>query len=179
MKQISPMRVAGNRFLFFGLSVFGMLILLIPVSMLPQGIVWPQIALMAAMALVIREPVYVPFWLVGFVFLISDFLLAQPLGLGAFLAVLACEYLRRNRSAFLEMLFLGEWFGIAMIMLGIGLLRRILLVTTLGETVPWWAYGVQLGLSILTYPLVVGAVNLVFRVSKAQETVSHPVRRTI
>jgi rod shape-determining protein MreD len=177
MKQVSPMRIMGNRFLFFGLSVLGILILLIPVSMLPQGIVLPQIAFMATMALVIRDPIFVPFWLVGIVFMIGDFLLAQPLGLAAFLAVLASEYLRRNRSAFLEMLFFGEWFAISVILLTAGLLGRLLLAITLAETVPWWAFGLQLGFSIATYPLIVGAVNVIFGVSKDQETVSYPVRR--
>jgi rod shape-determining protein MreD len=177
MKQATQMQIFVNRALFLGLSILGILFLLVPVSLLPNGIIWPEITFMAAMALVIRNPKYVPFWLIGFVFLISDFLLVQPLGLGAFLAVLACEYLRRNRAAFLEMLFFGEWFGIALILLFAGLLRRILLVVTLAETVPWWAFGVQLGISILLYPVIVGAITVIFKVSKAQETISHPVRR--
>ena len=178
MKQATPLQILGNRVLFLSLSVLGVLCLLVPVSLLPMGIIWPEFTFMAAMALVIRNPKYVPFWLIGFVFLISDFLLAQPLGLGAFIAVLACEYLRRNRSAFLEMLFFGEWVGIGIILLLTGILRRLLLAVTLAETVPWWAFGVQLGLSILGYPIIVAAISVTFRVSKAQETVSHPVRRT-
>ena len=176
MKQATPMQIVGNRALFLGLSALGILFLLLPISMLPNGIIWPEMTFLAAMALVIRNPKYVPFWLLGFVFLASDFLLAQPLGLGAFIAVFACEYLRRNRGAFLEMLFFGEWFGIAVILFIAGIIRRLLLAITLAETVPWWAFGVQLGLSILCYPIVVGAISVLFRVSKAQETVSHPVR---
>jgi rod shape-determining protein MreD len=177
MKQATPMQIFANRMLFLSLAIFGVLFLLVPVSLMPMGIIWPEITFMAALALVIRNPKYVPFWLVGFVFLISDFLLALPLGLGAFLAVLACDFLRRNRAAFLEMVFFGEWFGIALILFFAGLLRRILLVVTLAETVPWWAFGVQIGVSILLYPVVVGAITVIFKVSKAQETISHPVRR--
>ena len=94
------------------------------------------------------------------------------------MAVLGWEYWGRNRSAFLEMLFLGEWVGIGIILLLTGILSRVLLAVTLEETVPWWAFGVQLGLSILCYPIIVAAISVTFRVSKAQETVSHPVRRT-
>jgi rod shape-determining protein MreD len=176
MKQATPAQIIGNRALFLGLSMLGILFLLLPISMLPKGIIWPEFTFMAAMALVIRNPKYVPFWLIGFVFLISDFLLAQPLGLGAFIVVFACEYLRRNRGAFLEMLFFSEWFGIAVILFIAGILRRLLLAVTLAAPVPWWAFGVQLGLSVLSYPIVVGAISAMFRVSKAQETVSYPVR---
>ena len=178
MKQSTTMQIMSNRLLFLGLSILGFLFLLLPVSLLPKGIIWPEITFMAALALTIRNPKYVPYWLVGFIFLISDFLLAQPLGLGAFIGLLACDYMRRNRSAFLEMLFFGEWVGIALILLFAGVLRRLLLTVTFAETVPLWAFGMQLGLSILFYPVVVGGITLIFRVSKAQETVSHPVRRT-
>lgn len=177
MKQATSMQILGNRVLFLTISLLGILFLLLPISMMPKGIIWPEFTFMAAMALVIRNPKYVPFWLIGFVFLISDFLLVQPLGLGAFIVVFACEYLRRNRAAFLEMLFFGEWFGIAVILFIAGMSRRLLLAITLTETVPWWAFGVQLGLSIACYPIVVGAISAMFRVNKAQETVSHPVRR--
>lgn len=108
MKRATPMQIVGNRALFLSLSMLGILFLLLPISMLPKGIIWPEITFLAAMALVIRNPKYVPFWLLGFVFLASDFLLAQPLGLGAFIAVLACEYLRRNRSAFWKCCFLAN-----------------------------------------------------------------------
>ncbi len=177
MNGDTPLRIAGNRLLYFALGVFGIFVLLVPISMVPNGMIWPQVMLMVSMALVIRNPVYVPFWLIGFLFLISDILLAHPMGLGAFIALLACEFLRRNRPAFVEMLFFGEWFSIGLILLAAGLLSRFLLVVTFAETTPWWAFMVQLSLSILVYPLVVGAISVMFKVSKVQETISHPVRR--
>tara|TARA_R110002096_G_scaffold119038_8_gene257808 strand:+ start:13661 stop:14206 length:546 start_codon:yes stop_codon:yes gene_type:complete len=179
MDKVTPSRIAGNRLLFFALAMIGVFILLVPVSLTPGIFVWPEIMLLISCALVIRRPEYAPYWLIGFVFLISDFLLVRPIGLGAFIALLATEFLRRNRPAFVEMMFLSEWLGIFLLLLSAGVLRSVILFLTLAERIPLWAFGAQIGLSVVIYPLVVAFVGLVFKVTKIEETISHPVRRTV
>jgi rod shape-determining protein MreD len=179
MGKISPARIVGNRVLYFAIGMVGIFIMLTPITMAPSTFFWPEVMLLIAFALIIRNPIFAPFWLIGFVVLIGDMLLARPLGLGAFTAVLATEFLRRNRPAFVEMLFLGEWFSIALLLLATGILRTFLLAITLAESVPFWGFVTQLGLSILAYPVVVGIVVLVFKARKSEDVISHPVRRQI
>jgi len=173
----TPAQIIGNRFLFLGLNLLGIFLLLVPISMMPSNIAWPQISLLACLALILRCPAYVPYWLVGIAFLLSDFLLSQPMGLGAFIALAATEFLRRNRPAFIEMLFLGEWFGICMIMLAAGIVRALLLAVSLADGMSIIAFAQQFGLNVIAYPFVVFLVQILFRVNKNQETVSHPVRK--
>lgn len=179
MDKTSPKRILANRALYFCLGMLGIFAMLTPIAMTPSVFLWPEVMLLMAFALIIRNPVFVPFWLIGLVFLIGDILLARPLGLGAFTAVLATEFLRKNRPAFVEMLFLGEWFSIAILLLAVGIVRALLLAITLAEGIPFWAYMSQYGLSVLAYPIIVGLVSLLFKATKAEETPSHPVRRTI
>jgi len=173
----TPAQIIGNRFLFLALNLIGMFLMLVPISMMPSTISWPQVSLLACLALVLRCPVYVPYWLVGLVFLLSDLLLSQPMGLGAFIALAATEFLRRNRPAFVEMLFLGEWFAISMIMLVAGLVRALLLMVSLADGISIMAFAQQFGLNVIAYPLVVFLIQGVFRVNKTQDPISHPVRK--
>lgn len=177
MASSTSWRVAGHRALFFALSMAGIFVLLVPVSMMPSNVVWPEVMLLAVFALTIRAPEIVPYWLVGIVFLLADFLLSLPLGLGVLIALLSSQFLLRNRPAFFEMLFLGEWFSISLLLIAASIVREVLLAITLAERTPWWGWFSQIGLSILIYPLIVGLVTVLFRVTKVEESISFPIRR--
>jgi rod shape-determining protein MreD len=178
MAESTSWRTAGNRFLFFLLNMLGIFILLVPTTMMPSSLVWPEVMLLLTFALVLRSPESVPVWLIWGCFILSDVLLSQPLGLGAFIALLASQFLKRNSPAFVEMLFLGEWFSISLLVIAASLAREFLLIITLAERTPWWGIASQVGLSIIVYPAVVGVVSVLFRATKTEENMSYPVRRT-
>ncbi len=106
-------------------------------------------------------------------FLLSDFLLTQPLGLNTFVILFITEFLRQNRLNFIEMLFLSEWFNIALLLLAAGFMRELLLIATLSEHMPTLTIVSKVGLSIFIYPILVGLVNIIFRVRKAHKNTSY------
>ncbi|GLQ36250.1 hypothetical protein GCM10007939_25340 [Amylibacter marinus] len=172
MDKASPLRIASMRLLFIGLCFMVIFMQLIPISMTPQSIVWPDVILLAALALVIRRPSYVPFWALGIVFLLCDFLLSRPLGLNSFLGLIVSEMVRRNRAAFREMVFLVEWASVAGLLLGAAIAKEALLFLTFSDVTPWFDWLIQLGVSILCYPLMVITVSTLFWAWKSQPPIS-------
>ena len=115
-------RIILNQFLFFFIFALGLFILLSPITLLPTNILLPETTLLITLILIIRSPDYVPFWLIFLTFILSDFLLTKPLGLNTFIVLIITEFVRRNRPAFVEMLFLSEWLVISIILFfGIGI----------------------------------------------------------
>jgi len=105
--------------------------------LLPTNILLPETTLLITLILIIRSPDYVPFWLIFLTFILSDFLLTKPLGLNTFLVLIITEFVRRNRPAFVEMLFLSEWLVISIILFFASLLKEILLILSLSERNGW------------------------------------------
>ena len=168
MNKETSWQIALNRILYFMIVFIGIFILLIPVSIFHNILMSPEIIFMITLILIIRNPDYVPVWLIGIVFLLNDFLLTLPLGLNTFIALLTTEFLRRNRLFFIEMLFLTEWLCIAIFLLAANVMRELLLIITLSEHAPGFTVITQVGLSILIYPILVVLVSFIFRIGKAQ-----------
>jgi cell shape-determining protein MreD len=118
----------------------------------------------------------VPFWLIFLTFILSDFLLTKPLGLNTFLVLIITEFVRRNRPAFVEMLFLSEWLVISIILFFASLLKEILLILSLSERNGWIETLQQIGVDIFMYPIVVIFVRIVFQVKKTEKSISYSIR---
>ncbi|WP_166416590.1 hypothetical protein [Cochlodiniinecator piscidefendens] len=69
----------------------------------------PDILLAITLCWLIRRPRYVPVFLIGLVFLMTDLLLMRPPGLMAALVVLTTEFLRARLHLLRELPFLFEW----------------------------------------------------------------------
>ncbi len=169
-------RVILNQFLFFFIFALGLFILLSPITLLPTNILLPEITLLITLVLIIRSPDYVPFWLIFLTFILSDFLLTKPLGLNTFIVLIITEFVRRNRPAFIEMLFLSEWLIISIILFFATMLKGILLTLTLSERNDWIEILQQLGVDIIMYPIVVILVRIVFQVKKTEKSISYSIR---
>ena len=176
MAKSTSWQITLNRLLYFMIALIGIFLLLIPVSIFPNNLISPEIIFIVTLALIIRNPDYVPFWLIGIVFLLSDFLLTQPLGLNTFVILFITEFLRQNRLSFIEMLFLSEWLNIALLLLAAGFMRELLLIATLSEHMPTLTIISKVGLSIFIYPILVGLVNIIFRIRKAHKNTSYSLR---
>ena len=165
-------RIILNQFLFFFIFVLGLFILLSPITLLPTNILLPETTLLITLILIIRSPDYVPFWLIFLTFILSDFLLTKPLGLNTFIVLIITEFVRRNRPAFVEMLFLSEWLVISIILFFASLLKEILLILSLSERNGWIETLQQIGV----YPIVVILVRIVFQVKKTEKSISYSIR---
>ena len=164
-------RIILNQFLFFFIFVLGLFILLSPITLLPTNILLPETTLLITLILIIRSPDYVPFWLIFLTFILSDFLLTKPLGLNTFIVLIITEFVRRNRPAFVEMLFLSEWLVISIILFFASLLKEILLILSLSERNGWIETLQQIGVDIFMYPIVVILVRVVFQVKKTEKSI--------
>lgn len=169
-------RIILNQFLFFFIFALGLFILLSPITLLPTNILLPETTLLITLILIIRSPDYVPFWLIFLTFILSDFLLTKPLGLNTFIVLIITEFVRRNRPAFVEMLFLSEWLVISIILFFASLLKEILLILSLSERNGWIETLQQIGVDIFMYPIIVILVRIVFQVKKTEKSISYSIR---
>ena len=169
MDKTTNLKIWNMRILFVLLFLLIIFIELLPVSLLPQSTSAPNIMVIAALVLVMRKPQYLPFWLVGLTFLFSDFLLSKPLGMETFLILLSTQFVRRNHHWFHEMNFVLEWAIIALVLLTMVLVRELMFILTLSEGSSFFSWLRDLTLTILTYPLIVGCVNILFQAWKSDD----------
>lgn len=154
--------------LYFVICSGVILIHLIPLDLYPARFSAPDLILTYSFALVIREGRYIPWPLAGSIFLLADILLNRPLGLWALLSLAAIEIVRANRIAFREMFFITEWVAIAAICITMGLAQQFILAFALSPSLDGAYLSWQIGLTILSYPIVVFLTSEVFGLRKAK-----------
>lgn len=127
----------------------------------------PDFLIAFAFAWSVRRPEYVPSVLLCAVFLLTDFLLQRPPGLWALLALIACENLKIRGRSLRDSSFGPEWVAVAVWLVAILLLNRIVLSLVLVPRPDLKLSLIELGLTILAYPVVVLITHLFMGVRKA------------
>lgn len=149
--------VWAYRALFAALALVLIFARLLPLGSVAGAWPGPDLLFLLTLCWVLRRPDFLPVWLVAAVMLFEDLLLMRPPGLWAAVVVLAVEFLRSRVVPSRQLGFLVEWILVAGViaasMLGyrLALMLAMLPQASLGMTL------VQMILSILCYPLVVGA----------------------
>lgn len=128
---------------------------LLPLDTLPSTWVPPDLVMGFSIAWAMRRPEYVPAAILAPLFLLVDLMLGRPPGLYAALLLIVTENMR-GRSATLR----NQPFGIGWLTAGLGMIfvvltYRAVLALTLTPEPSFGLALLQLGLSVLTYPLVV------------------------
>ncbi|WP_234999457.1 rod shape-determining protein MreD [Roseovarius albus] len=126
----------------------------------------PDLMLAFTLAWVRRRPDYIPAILVAFVFLLADLLFQRPPGLLSVIVVLACELQRRRTMLFRTQPLLVEWFNVAIVVAAIALANRLVLSVTFVDQVPLGLNLMQVIATVLVYPLVVFATQVIFGVRR-------------
>jgi len=131
--------------------------------------VWvgPDLLIAFAFAWSLRRPEYVPILMLAALFLLSDLLLQRPPGLWALLALLACENLRGRSRSLRDSTFGAEWIAISLLLVGILLVNRIVLSVLLVAPPQLGLSLIELGMTILVYPVVVFVTRTVMGVRRA------------
>lgn len=164
-EQIVTLRWAyRGLFLVVALAIF--FFKLLPLSALPHDWPSPDLLLCIAFVWVLRRPDYIPAVLVALVYLLEDLLLMRPPGLWALIVLLGTEFLRGRVALLREVHFAVEWALVAAILIGIGLLNRLILAMFMVPQVGLGLTVIQIGMTILAYPAVVVLSSAVFRVRK-------------
>ncbi|AXI48135.1 rod shape-determining protein MreD [Sulfitobacter sp. SK012] len=132
----------------------------------PRRWIGPDLLLGFAMAWSLRRPEYVPAILLAGIFLLADMLLQRPPGLLALLTLVGCENLKMRERGLRDATFVAEWIAVAFVMVSIFIANRIILSLLLVDTAPWGLSLIELGMTLLFYPLIAGVTHGLMGVRK-------------
>jgi rod shape-determining protein MreD len=158
--------VWAYRALYVGLVVALLFLRLLPLGSIAGSWPGPDLVLCLTLAWVLRRPDYTPVPIIALMILLEDLLLMRPPGLWAAIIVLASEFLRRRGALARELSFAVEWLLVAVVMAAAMLGFRLVLLLAMLPQVSLGQAMIQLIISILCYPVVVGASRLAFGVHK-------------
>lgn len=127
----------------------------------------PDFLIVFAFAWSLRRPEYVPSLLLALIFLLADLLLQRPPGLWALLALLACENLKGRSRSLRDGTFGAEWVAVAILLTGILIANRVVLSLLLVPPPQLRLSVLELGVTILVYPVVVFVSRSVMGVRRA------------
>lgn len=153
--------------LSFTLLFFAVIFLyLLPLDTRPD--IWPvpDFMLLIAVVWTARRPDYAPVTIIAAVFLLSDLLFQRPPGLWAGLVVILTEMLRRRARQIRNMPLMLEWVFVAVGMCAVTLAYRLALAIVMMPQAPLSMTMIQLVMTILVYPVIVGIAQLLFGVSR-------------
>lgn len=124
---------------------------------IPDPIRWiaPDFLLLLTLAWVARRPSFVPALAVAGVFLLADLLFQRPPGLWAGLVLILSEVLRSRSYSLRTLPFWIEWATVGGGLVAITVVNRFTLSMVLVPQAPLGLTLLQLGLTIVAYPLVV------------------------
>ena len=126
----------------------------------------PNFLILLAVTWVTRRPSFAPVWVIAVLFLLADFLFQRPPGLWTALVLILTEILRGRSRSIRSLPFWLEWVTVA---IGITVISSIYRFTLLIVLVPQGPLGLtilQLGLTIVTYPIVVFVSYALFGVNR-------------
>lgn len=139
---------------------------LLPLETMPRQWAGPDLMLAFTLVWVIRRPDYVPVTIVALVFLLADLIFQRPPGLLAALVVVGSEMLRARARALRMQNFWAEWTAFVAAVVAIVLVNRTILSLSGVPNAPGDLVAMQLGLTIVSYPLVVAISAFLFGVRK-------------
>ncbi len=132
----------------------------------PARWIAPDLLILITLAWVARRPSFAPALMIGAVFLLSDLLFQRPPGLWTALVLILAEILRARSRPMRTLPFWLEWATVSFGIITITMIYRFTLSMVL---VPQASLGltlVQLGATLLSYPVVVLVSYAVFGVSR-------------
>lgn len=130
-------------------------------------LIGPDLLIAFAFAWSLRRPEYVPSLLLALVFLLADLLLQRPPGLWALLALLACENLKGRSRTLRDATFGAEWIAVGILLTGILIANRIVLSLFLVTPPQLRLSLLELGVTILVYPVAVFFTHSIMGVRRA------------
>ncbi|MBQ2260669.1 MAG: rod shape-determining protein MreD [Loktanella sp.] len=167
MAEFGDARIWIRRAVFVLLACVITIAHMVPLDLRPATWAAPDLLLALTCAWIARRPDYVPVYLVAAVFFATDLLLQRPPGLWAALVVLLTEAIRNRHRDLRTMPFLAEWGFVAAGLAVITLANRLVLAIVLTPQAPLGLTMMQLGGSIVIYPVVVVVTHYVFGVTRS------------
>ncbi len=154
------------RFVWLGLCLAMIFLHLLPLDSTPKGWAAPELTLALTFAWALRRPEYVPPLMIALVFLLADLLFQRPPGLWAALVLIGADALRTRAMRLRDMPFVAEWLHVAVILVVMTLGYRMVLSLLLVDQAPMGLSLIQMLMTLIAYPFVVIASQILFRVRK-------------
>lgn len=167
MTETSTIRLWTMRAAFTGVALLILLGNLLPLQTTPRSWAAPDLLFCFAMVWSVRRPDFVPLPLLAGLFLLADLLLSRPPGLAAALMLLACHDLQAHMRQLRSASFLAEWLRAAILIVAAMIGARLILIVLLVPVPPLSLTAFQIGVTILSYPLVVAVSLLIFGVRRS------------
>lgn len=126
----------------------------------------PNFLILLAVTWVTRRPSFAPVMVITALFFLADLLFQRPPGLWTALVLILTEILRGRSRSMRNLPFWLEWMTVAVGILVISIAYRFTLSMVLVPQGPLGLTILQLGLTLITYPVVVFVSYALFGVSR-------------
>lgn len=133
---------------------------LLPLETSPRAFAPPDLILAVTLVWIARRPDFLPVPLIALVFLISDLLFQRPPGLWTALVLILTEVIRARASGLRNVPFGLEWVTVAVGIFAITMVNRATLAIALTPQAPLTLTLIQMAMTILVYPVIVGVAYL-------------------
>jgi len=160
---VSPSTIWLGRAVFASLGLISTLIAMLPMGLSAEANIMADLFFCIVFAWVIRRPSTAPMGMVLVIALLGDFLLMRPLGLWAFIVLMASEFARGQRVPLREQMFIIEWLIFALTFATSLFFNFLFLKISFSATPSlnlMFAFFVS---TVVAYPIVVGLLHWVFR----------------
>jgi rod shape-determining protein MreD len=153
MMQDPPTRVFRLQLTYLAIVALVVLLQSLPLQSLPYPFAPADVPLSITFAWIMRRPDVMSPILITLAFLFADTILQRPPGLWALIVLCASIFLRMRTRGRKEVLFLYEWFIVALVIGVSFLVHYFALMFTFLPVPDAQQYVVQVLLSILIYPI--------------------------
>ena len=166
MARVLTSRVWLGRMVYAATAVILIFLQLLPLDSRPATWASPDWVLALTLAWLARRPDHVPVFLIAAIFMLTDLLFQRPPGLWAALVVILTETLRARVAGIRNMPFALEWGTVAFGVLVITLTYRFAQLIVMSPQAPLGLTLIQMIMTIMFYPLVVGLAQIVFGLTR-------------
>lgn len=166
MAETPTTRIWLGRSIFLAIATVLVFAQLLPLDTRPHIWAAPDWLLAATLVWVSRRPEYSPILVIALVFFLADLLFQRPPGLWSGLVVILTEIIRTRAKGIRNMPFALEWGSVALGILAITLVNRAVLMVVMSDQAPLGLTLIQMGMTIIFFPLVVVVAHFLFGVSR-------------
>ena len=163
--------------IFIFISLLFVFFRMLPLDLMARNWTTPDFLICFMLAWSMRKPEAIPAILIAAVFLLQDCLFQRPPGLYAALALLACEWSKRQALHAEEFPLLIEWLTAAMALVTLFVGYRLILSLSLSALPPFRLSLFELFITMVSYPIVVGICRYGLRLRSPQSLPFDKIKR--
>lgn len=164
--------------IFIFISFLYMFFRMLPLDLIARSWAAPDILICFMISWSMRKPEAIPPILIAAIFLLQDFLFQRPPGLYAALALLVCEWSKRQALLAEEFPFLIEWLTATMALVALFVGYRLILSLSFSALAPFRLSLFELFITIVSFPIIVGICRYALRLKSPQLLPFDKINRT-